>query len=324
MRGSATDGSETNGTGTVERVLADLGEGRKGAPLCIVTAGIHGNEPAGIAALRRVLSRSTKPGSALPPLHGRFLALSGNRGGLARGVRFVDEDMNRVWSAERVAALLESAAGRDSAEMSEQRDLLAQIERAIATSPSRVTHLDLHSTSGAGPPFTVIAGPESSRAAANNLGVPLLLGLEDVIEGTLIEYLGGLGHSTVLIEGGQNEADTTVDHHEAAVWLTLVHSGVVRAEDVPDLDAMRARLDEGSRGLPSELEIGYCHRLEPDEPFRMLPGYANFDAVVEGQLLARAGPDYVREVRAPWTGTLVMPRYQGQGLDGFFLARRVG
>jgi len=154
--------------------------------------------------------------------------------------------------------------------------------------------------------------------------VPLLLGLESVIAGTLIEHMGALGHATVLIEGGQNEAGTTVDHHEAAVWLTLAHAGVVAEADVPDLEGMRARLMRGARGLPSELEIGYCHRLEPDEPFRMLPGYANFDAVVEGQLLARAGPDFAREVRAPWTGTLLMPRYQGQGLDGFFLGRRVG
>src|SRR4029079_11449594 len=227
-------------------------------------------------------------------------------------------------SKERVAALRTSGSDRDNAEMSEQRDLLAHIERAFASSPSRVTHLDLHSTSGAGPPFTVIAGPNASRAAANNLGVPLLLGLEDVIEGTLIEYLGGLGHATVLIEGGQNEAESTVDHHEAAVWLTLVQSGVVKAAGAPDLASARQRLLSGARGLPNELEIGYCHRLEPDEPFKMLPGYANFDAVVEGQLLANSGPGLAREVRAPWTGTLLMPRYQGQGLDGFFLGRRVG
>jgi hypothetical protein len=324
MRSSATDSADTDKTGTLERVLGDLGEARKGAPLCIITAGIHGNEPAGITALRRVLSRLTRQSSPAIPLHGRFLALSGNRGALMRGLRHVDEDMNRVWSKERVAALRASGSEHDNAEMSEQRDLLAHMERAFAANPSRVTHLDLHSTSGAGPPFTVIAGPDASRAAANNLCVPLLLGLEDVIEGTLIEYLGGLGHATVLIEGGQNEADSTVDHHEAAVWLTLVQAGVVRASDVPDLDGARARLLEGCRGLPSELEIGYCHRLEPDEPFKMLPGYANFDAVVEGQLLANSGPGLVREVRAPWTGTLLMPRYQGQGLDGFFLGRRVG
>src|SRR5689334_6184376 len=97
-------GKETNGLGPVERVLADVGDAGKNAPLCIVTAGIHGNEPAGIIALRRVLSRLIRQGSGAIPLRGRFLALSGNRGGLSRGVRFLDEDMNRVWSVERVDA----------------------------------------------------------------------------------------------------------------------------------------------------------------------------------------------------------------------------
>lgn len=313
-----TAGVAMTRVGDVERVLGQAAGGRQGGPLCLVTAGLHGNEPAGILALQRVFARL-----AGVPLRGRFVALSGNRGGLARGVRFVDEDMNRVWSGARVAAS-RALAQQESAETREQRDLLRCIERELDAAPERVTHLDLHSTSGAGPPFTVIAGPPASRAAANNLGVPLLLGLEDVIEGTLIEYLGGLGHAAVLIEGGQNEARSTIDHHEAAVWLTLAHSGVVAEADVPDLAGARARLVHGARGLPPELEIGYCHRLEPDEPFRMLPGYANFDAVVEGQLLARAGKDFADEVRAPWTGTLLMPRYQGQGLDGFFLGRRVG
>src|SRR4051812_46369612 len=97
--------TETNRTGNVERVLGDLGEARRGAPLCLITAGIHGNEPAGITALRRVLSRLTRHSSTVIPLHGRFLALSGNRGALMRGLRHVDEDMNRVWSAGRIAAL---------------------------------------------------------------------------------------------------------------------------------------------------------------------------------------------------------------------------
>lgn len=296
-----------------------LGEAGERGPLCLVTAGIHGNEPAGVIALRRVFATIAKHKVAMT---GRFVALSGNRAGLARPARFIDEDMNRMWSKARVDLLRAGDAGRDNSEQREQRDLLACIDRELGAGHERVTHLDLHSTSGVGPPFTVIAGPSSSRAAANHLEIPLLLGLEAVIEGTLIEYFGSLGLSTVLIEGGQNEALDTIDHHESAVWMTLVHAGVVRENDVPQYAHLRTRLLHGAGGLPHELEIGYRHRLEPEEEFRMLPGYSNFDAVVEGQLLARSGPSLAHEVRAPWTGTLLMPRYQGQGLDGFFLGRR--
>lgn len=310
----------TCGLPGVERVLGAASSARGNGPLCLITAGIHGNEPAGVIALRRVFETISKQ---RVPLQGRFVALSGNRTGLANCVRYVNEDMNRLWSSARVDALRQSDGKFDNSEQREQRELLACLERELNLQPARVTHLDLHSTSGAGPPFTVIAGPDSSRNAANHLGVPLLLGLEAIIAGTLIEYLGSLGHATVLIEGGQNEAPSTIDHHESAVWLTLVFAGVVLERDVPDYAGLKARLNHGADGLPSELEIGYCHRLEPEEPFKMLPGYSNFDAVVEGQLLARSGPDLAREVRAPWTGTLLMPRYQGQGLDGFFLGKRV-
>lgn len=311
--------NENGGLMGLERVLGEAGDAAARGPLCLVTAGIHGNEPAGVIALRRVFATMAKH---KPAMQGRFIALSGNRAGLSKPARFIDEDMNRMWSRARVDALRQSDPKRDNSEQREQRDLLARIDRELGVGHERVTHLDLHSTSGVGPPFTVIAGPDSSRTVANHLGVPLLLGLEAIIEGTLIEYMGSLGHSTVLIEGGQNEAPTTIDHHESAVWMTLVDAGVLREKDVPNYASLRDRLLHGADGLPNELEIGYCHRLEPEEEFRMLPGYSNFDAVVEGQLLARSGPSLEREVRAPWTGTLLMPRYQGQGLDGFFLGRR--
>ena len=55
----------------------------------------------------------------------------------------------------------------------------------------------------------------------------------------------------------------------------------------------------------------------------MLPGFRNFQPVEKGQLLAHSGPGLAAEVRAPWTGILIMPRYQGQGLDGYFLGRPV-
>lgn len=311
-------GDQAQGLGSVERVLGAAGDASAGSPILVVTAGIHGNEPAGVLALRRVFAELRERHVSM---QGRFVALSGNRSGLSRGVRFVDEDMNRVWSSERIEALRRAERSSDNSEQAEQREMLEVIDRELLLPRARVTHLDLHSTSGVGPPFTVIAGPDSSREAANALGVTLLLGLEAIIEGTLIEYLGSLGHTTVLIEGGQNEAPVTIDHHESAVWSMLVHSGVVRERDVPRYEELRSRLLGGAVGLPNELEIAYCHRLEPEEQFRMLPGYSNFDPVVEGQLLARSGPHLEHEVRAPWTGTLLMPRYQGQGLDGFFLGR---
>jgi succinylglutamate desuccinylase len=294
-----------------------LRAGPRGGGVCVLTAGIHGNEPGGVLALRRVAARLSGA-----RLRGRVALLVGNLAGLERDVRFVDDDMNRLWRPEDVHSARRGEA-RGSSERAEQQALLALLDEELAHCGS-ATLLDLHSTSGVGPPFTVVSGPGGSSELALALKVPLLAGIEGLIGGTLIEWFGAQGHRAVVLEGGQNAAPSTVEHHESAAWLALLESGVVAGEDAPPRHELEARLAAGARGLPAVVEVGYCHHLQPGEDFEMLPGFRNFDPVREGQLLARSGPRLAREVRAPWTGTLIMPRYQGQGLDGFFLGRAVG
>jgi succinylglutamate desuccinylase len=54
--------------------------------------------------------------------------------------------------------------------------------------------------------------------------------------------------------------------------------------------------------------------------FEMLPGFRSFMPVRKGQAVAR---DKSGDVRCPEDGLMLMPRYQGQGEDGYFLARAV-
>lgn len=299
----------------VGRVL--LQAGPAGGPLCLLTAGIHGNEPGGVRALRRVIARLDRA-----RLKGRVSMLAGNLAGLARDTRHVHEDMNRLWRAADVERA-RRGDHRGSSERLEQAELLALVEAELDATREALL-LDLHSTSGVGPPFTVVSTAAGSTELAHALAVPLLTGLDGLISGTLIEWFGERGHRSVVLEGGQNAAPATVDHHEAAAWIALLESGVVAPLDAPSRAELEARLAAGAQGLPAEVRVAYCHHLQPDESFEMLPGFRNFDPVREGQLLARSGPALAREVRAPWTGTLIMPRYQGQGLDGFFLGRAVG
>lgn len=305
----------------LQRVLGTASAGEPGGPLVLVTVGLHGNEPAGLHAMRRVLRDLARHHV---PLAGRVAAFVGNRAGLTRNVRYVDEDLNRLWSRGRVEELRHADPSADTVERGEQRELLDLIEGELESATADVVHLDLHSTSGDGPPFTVLAGPTSTLGAAERLRVPALVGLESLVAGTLIEYVGSLGHPALVLEGGQNDAPATVDHHESAVWITLCGAGVVAARDVPGrLARHEQRLAASADGLPATIEIGHVHRLAPGEEFAMRPGYRNFQRVAAGELLARSGPGLAAEIRAPWAGFLLMPRYQGQGLDGFFLGRAV-
>jgi len=166
--------------------------------------GIHGNETAGILALQRVLASLW---SREAHLSGEFIALRGNRRALAKGRRFVDWDLNRGWTEERVSAVRGSQTRRPAeadargGEAQEQRELLEALEWTFAEARGEVYLLDLHSTSGPGAPFTTIADCSSSRDFAGSIPVPLILGLGEVLNGTLAAFVAGLGFPATVFEG---------------------------------------------------------------------------------------------------------------------------
>ena len=308
------------------RVERELGrragvESGKGT-LLVVTAGVHGNEPAGVQALERVFATLEARG---PRVKGELVGLSGNRAALTQRTRFHHTDLNRLWSADDVAQLRERDPALDHADQREQRELLGALETLLATPRERVALLDLHSTSGGGPPFLVMGDTLQNRELAFALGVPVLLGLEENIGGTLIEHVGALGHVAVVLEAGQNEDPGTIDRHESAVWLALVALGLVARSDVPDLDFHVARLREPAADLPPVVEVLHRHDIAPEDEqrFRMVPGLESFQSIERGRLLAHVGTGSDGQVLAPFAGVLLMPRYQQKGLDGFFLGRRV-
>ncbi len=297
------------------RVLCDVDGGRPG-PLFLILGGMHGNEPSGVLAAQRLARRLA---DSPVPIHGRILALAGNLEALRRGVRYVDRDLNRMWAASE---LDDARAGRDGDgvhELVERRALLAAVEDAIASAGDRVVFLDLHSTSADGAPFSLIGDTLANRGIAFEYPVPVILGLEERVEGALLEYFGERGHIAIGFEAGEHTRATTVDHHEACIWMTLAAAGAVPKDD-PFVAECRDRLRAATHGLPEVVEIRHRHHVDPEDAFVMLPGFENFDAVSKGDLLAQ---DKEGDVRSPEDGRVLLPLYQGQGQDGFFLGREV-
>ena len=299
------------------RELAVLGSSADG-PTLIALGSVHGNEPAGFLGLRRVV-RSLEQRGIRP--RGEFVALVGNRQACALGVRFVEEDLNRCWSSER---LLELERGRRprTIEESEMIELAGEIESALGRAPEMedVWLLDLHTTSGFGPPFGVLDDTLPNREFARMFDIPYVVGLEEELDGTVLGYYVARGIRTFGLESGQHDVIDAVDRAEAAVWIALVGVGLVDAGDVPDLGTFEKRLRAGTADLPRVVEIRYRHHVEPQDGFRMDPGYVSFQKIRAGQVLSR---DLSGPVRARETGRLLMPLYQKQGQDGFFVVRRV-
>ncbi len=296
------------------RLLGSYG-GDADGPLVIGIGGMHGNEPAGAVALQQVL-RALR--SADVPFRGTLVGFAGNRAALAGGCRYIDEDFNRAWSQERVAR---TRSGRPSAdgtsEEREQHELLESLDAQLAQRRGPVVCLDLHTTSAAGAPFVVIGDTLLNRRFAFRLGAPVVLGLEERLESTILNFLGEEGHVAVGFEGGQNDSPSAVAIHMAAIRTVLATAGCIRADDLP-LPADATGVE--ARDAPPVVEVRHHHVIREGDDFVMEPGFTNFQPVERGQVLARdrGGPIYAGE-----TGQILMPLYQGQGTDGFFLVRPV-
>lgn len=298
------------------RVIGEFDSPRPG-PTVVVTGSIHGNEPAGSRAIANVFAALERRGV---PVAGRLVGLRGNLRALSRGRRFVDRDLNRRWHPEHLATIAARPPEQLEAEDAEQRELLAHFVPELERATEPVVFIDLHSASGEGPPFSCMADVIRNRPIAFSLPIPVVLGLEEVIEGSMLGYLVNLGHVGVAVEGGQHDHPQTVLNHEAVLWLALVAAGAIDARDAPDLEEHRSRLIEATRGLPSVMEIRHRHIVQNGDEFEMLPGFVNFDRLRAGQAVAR---DQHGVIRAPERGVMLLPRYQGQGEDGYFVARAI-
>jgi succinylglutamate desuccinylase len=278
---------------------------------------LHGNEPAGFLALTRAFHTVTK---RRPPLRGEVVALTGNRAALLAGQRFVDRDLNRIWLPETIDALKTARIGpSDAVELAEIVEILTALDDITAGARGPVYVLDLHTTSGDSPPFATISDTLYNRAFALRFGVPIILGLEEHLDGTFLAYVDRLGHGTIGFEGGRHDDPAAVDHLEACAWVALAASGVLAIPDaVPEVAAAERLLRGVSRGVPRVLEVRYRHSVTPEDAFDMDSGFASFQPVVQGQLVGR---DRAGDVVSPQRGRLLMPLYQTQGDDGFFVMR---
>jgi succinylglutamate desuccinylase len=250
---------------------------------------------------------------------GDFYALAGNLEALRTEQRFVERDLNRGWTAERMEALrLDGPRGAEDREMLALQDSL---DHARSAARGDLFLLDLHTTSGDSPPFASILGAPQLHRFAFRFQVPVVLGIEENLDGTLIEWAEHHGYRGAVFEGGRHLDAASTDHDEAAVWIALSTLGLLGdlgawPEAQRRLDWAHTSLRAASGELPPMFEISYRHPIRPDTSFHMVPGLRSFQQVELGELLAYEDG---REIRAETAGRILMPLYQAQGDDGFFL-----
>ncbi|MEL6842557.1 MAG: succinylglutamate desuccinylase/aspartoacylase family protein [Bacteroidota bacterium] len=278
-----------------------------------ILAGLHGNEPAGVIAAERVFARIQDEQISL---RGRFLALRGNRKALALGQRYIDRDLNRLWSSEEIARVKALDPASRNNEEGELLEILSILEPIQASAHQPQIYADLHTTSGKGGIFSIVTEDARIRALAEKLYAPVVFNLVDELALTTSRYFEEHRLMGLAFESGQHDEQTSIDNHEAAIWILLAEAGCIDPAEISDFGGFAERLHRATQHLDRYLKVTYRHPIEPVDAFVMEQGYQNFQEVSQGELLAA---DKDGKIRSPHDGQILMPLYQKQGEDGFFV-----
>lgn len=291
------------------------GTGKK--QLLIALAGMHGNEPAGLEAVDRVLKVLQTSQKAF---EGTFVALLGNIEALQLNKRFIHTDLNRIWTEERIALAQEAIDPVAQPEDVALKHLLSYINELMAEGYEEVAFIDLHTTSAQKGVFIICPDDETHIDMIGGLHVPVILNLADDLKGTAIQYFWDRGHTAFAFEGGSHQEKESANKMESALWLCLEYMGCLQRSDFDNVAYHDGRLRESTKNLPQFCRLKYHHYIKDGDAFKMKLGFKNFDPVVKGQWMAtdKNGP-----ILCPYDGFVLMPLYQEQGSDGFFIVAPV-
>ncbi|MBL8892882.1 MAG: succinylglutamate desuccinylase/aspartoacylase family protein [Planctomycetaceae bacterium] len=320
---------QTNRHAAIQRRLGAYGQA--GGPTLVVIAGIHGNEPSGVFAFLELLEELK---TAQVELFGRIVGLAGNLSALQQGVRFVDRDLNRVWlvtenksesidSTNVVPPLNRQPEWRSDPliiETRERDELYQEIRQILAEGQGPHYFIDLHTTSSQSPPFMPFDDTLRNRDFVSKFPVPAVLGLEEVIPGTLLSYLNEYEVVTFGYEAGQHDDPQSIILHREMLWCALQFAGCLPRSCNQRLEQAIHMLRAHSADLGGCYEVVLRHGLKPNDEFRMDRGFSSFQPVKVGQRLAEQNGEVVK---APFSGRMFMPLYQSKGDDGFFLIREI-
>lgn len=312
----------------LERVIGRF-NGRKKGPLVLVFAGIHGNETAGVFALEKAFNMlQTHLSGGEKAFTGSLLALRGNLPAIAAGQRFINRDLNRLWTPDHIRRIHQAAPGGLNSEDRQMSQLLDVVHRALyECQPEVLIVLDLHTTSADGGIFVIPANTDASLRLARYIHAPVVLGLLEGIEGSLLHFTEG-NHFTIggfpkkcmgiAFEGGQHNDPDSVERCLSALFTTLRSAGCIPEEALAGPYDML--LHNYAKTLPEVTRLRYVHHVRPGDGFRMRPGYRNFQPIEAGEHLAN---DAEGSIHATCNGLILMPLYQAIGSDGFFVVEAV-
>ncbi|SHF31318.1 succinylglutamate desuccinylase [Fodinibius roseus] len=300
------------------RTIGSL-KGQQEGPLVVLLTGMHGNEYIGVQAVEEVLG-ILKETDGLA--RGEVLAIRANLTALKHKVRYIDEDMNRIWFPSIIKKIRstpeESLSSTERVEVKGLLRILDQVE--IQHDSSATIMVDIHTFSAEGSMFTLPDQDPGQIDLLSEIYAPMVLGIGRSLHGTALKYYQKRGLFSFGLEGGQHENSMTKQNIIASVMLLLRAVGCIDSGEYrPDMmEDFQKHLKSQTHHLPVRTELVYQHLIEEGDQFKMRPGYKNFQPVKEGQWLAS---DRNGRIVAQCDGYVLMPLYQRQGREGFFIIK---
>ncbi|MBK6263815.1 succinylglutamate desuccinylase/aspartoacylase family protein [Marivirga sp. S37H4] len=304
-------------TTDVERVIGSYSKNKPG-PTLIFLCGTHGNETSSVFGIKKVFE--TMERFDLDVDGEMVAAFAGNLEALSRGVRFIDNDMNRGWVTARLRKLgfLDEKDEMQGHERKEQQEIIKLLKEVIGRAKGEIFIFDLHTTSSVSPPFCAISDTIRNRKVALQFPVPCVVGFDEQTRGTFMNYISEMGLPGVAFEAGEHYALDSIENNIAFIWCALTVVGCMKPENIPQYDRHFQFLGKANFGEHKIFDLVYHHEISPEDKFQMKSGYTTFDKIEKGEHLADDihGPVYAQE-----SGHIFMPLYQAQGDDGYFIVQ---
>ncbi len=224
--------------------LIERGSGR---PRIAVVGGIHGDEPAGVRIVERLVDTiDTEDCNGTVQL---FLA---NEPAIERGVRYTDVDLNRAFPGNLESDAYESALAARLVELLSGADAI----------------LALHTSHSAPPPFVIYSNmTDSVRRTITGLPVDYAVDSSE-LRGTTLDSI--LPHAVSIEVGRQGSDDAVDDGYEAVLDFCRVHG--VLTDEAPTF---------------TETEVIVGHEEVPKGSGEPHVYYRNFEEIPKGAVFAR-------------------------------------
>lgn len=300
-----TQKTQTSTSTLFKRIIGNI-SGGDNQTLLVCIGGLHGNEQAGYDALEYLSQNLDKH-----LFNGHFVAIGGNLEALKEGKRYLQTDLNRIWLNDLIDNI---PTDSEVAEYEELRQLIEVLRVIPHDTYKRRILIDLHTTSAPNGAF-VVRTTTTDDQIAQLLEIPIIFGLDKKLDGTAMTYMEQWDYETFAFEGGTIGKENSANNLIIGVWR-IMQQLQMTTQPIPNL---AHTLGETVRsGVPKILNCEYIHKIPENSVFKMLDGFGNFDIIEKGQLLAHQDG---KEIHSPYNGFILMPLYQDDGNDGFFIVK---